>query len=302
VTAQGAALIPNTSHTAPGISAAPGISVPKGACDCHVHVFGPFGRFPLAAERAYTPGEATLSDLRAHQAALGLDRVVLVQPSVYGSDNACLVDALERLEGQARGVAVLDADVNKATCGRLHEAGVRALRVNLGTHGISAPDVAQRQLMDAFRTAEWFGWHIQIYAGLPVLAALQPSLRQLELPLVIDHFAMAPAAGGPEQQHFDAILALVAEGRAYVKLSAPHRISSLPGNDDVTPLARALIAANPDRMLWASDWPHFTTADGFRREDDGAALDRLGAWARDPCTFRRILVDNPAHLYDFQEQ
>ncbi|GGE36574.1 hydrolase [Agaricicola taiwanensis] len=279
------------------IQSRPHFPMPAGACDCHVHVFGPFDRFPLWAGRAYTPAAVELDDLRAHQAALGLERVVLVQPSVYGTDNSCLVDALQRLGGCARGVAVL-AEADQRELARLHEAGVRGLRVNLGTHGIDDPNIARQQLARAVHLAEPRGWHLQVYAPLRVLLSIEDTLRGLPLPLVLDHFAMAEAAAGVDQAGFSMVLDLVATGRAYVKLSAPHRVSHRSDYADVVPFAHALIAANAERLVWASDWPH-RDGTGFRAEDDGLALNRLAEWVPDPAVRQRILADNPARLYDF---
>ena len=288
----------------------PAFAVPRGACDCHTHVFGPPAQFPFAPERSYTPGEASLDELLALQADLALDRVVIVQPSVYGTDNACTVDALRRLDGRGRGVAVIADDIPQAELEALHRAGIRGIRLNLATVGVHDPDIARRRLAAAASRVTPLNWHVQIYTTLVVIAALQDEMAALPVPLVIDHFGGAQAVPGPAQPGFAALLALVQAGKAYVKLSAPYRSSSQrPAYADVAALAAPLIAANPERMLWGSDWPHpggghkrgqsLDEIEPFFPEDDGRTLNLLAEWAPEPALRRRILVDNPALLYDF---
>jgi predicted TIM-barrel fold metal-dependent hydrolase len=288
----------------------PSFAVPRGACDCHTHVFGPPAQFPFAAERSYTPGEASLEELLALQADLHLDRVVIVHPSVYGTDNSCTVEALRRLGGRGRGVAVIADDITPAELDALHRAGVRGIRLNLATAGVHDPEVARRRLAAAAARVAPLNWHVQIYTTLAVIAALQTELAAAPVPLVIDHFGGASAAAGPAQPGFAALLALVNAGKTYVKLSAPYRSSSLrPDYADVAALATPLIAANPARMLWGSDWPHpggghkrgqsVEEIEPFFPEDDGRMLNLLADWAPDPALRQRILVDNPALLYDF---
>ncbi len=281
-------------------------ALPGGACDCHTHVFGPPNRFAFAPDRVYTPGEAQADALLAHQRALGLDRVVIVQPSAYGTDNACTLDAVARLGERARAVAVVEPALDRPALDALHAQGVRGIRVNLETTHIDDPVQAGAMLRRAAEQVAPLGWHVQTYTNLSVIAALHAALADLPVPLVIDHFGRATPAAGPSQPEFAALLDLVASGKAYVKLSAPHRIAADP--DDAGPIARTLIAANPARVLWGSDWPHtgrqHDTADTaaiepFQPIDDGLALDRLRAWAVDLATLQMILVSNPASLYGF---
>lgn len=287
----------------------PDFDVPAGACDCHVHVFGPYDLFPLSPGRPYTPEEAPLAELIAHQRALGLERVVIVQPSPYGTDNSCMLDALHRLGSRARGVAVVDAAAPHTVLRELHEVGVRGLRVNLGTAGVEDPKIACKHIEQAAEQAAPFGWHIQVYMEISLVAALHDTIRDLPIPIVFDHFAGAKAAEGPGQPDLTALLSLMRQGKAYVKLSAPRRISKLPDHRDAGEIARVLIDANPERVLWGSDWPHPGTWPGIPRnpdilerlhpDDDGLALNRLRSWAGSADTMRRILVENPARLYGF---
>jgi predicted TIM-barrel fold metal-dependent hydrolase len=287
-------------------------TVPRGACDCHVHVFGPAGRYALAQDRVFMPSPATVDDLVALQSALGLDRVVVVQASPQGTDNRCLVDALDELRERrraARGVAVVDQDVDDAQLQALHRAGVRGLRVNLQSYGVADPGVAARQLAANARIAQAMGWHVQVYTSLPVIEALADTIARLDVPVVVDHFGLAHAADGTRQPGFGTLVQLVRDGRVYVKLSAPYRIATQPRGADGTAIARSLIEANLERMLWGTDWPHtHPPADGIRLRDrpepflpvdDGAQMNIFVGWTSAE-ERQRILVDNPASLYAFE--
>jgi predicted TIM-barrel fold metal-dependent hydrolase len=282
--------------------------MPGLACDCHVHIFGPAGSYPYAAKRSYTPGEASVADLLALHDALGVERVVLVQPSPYGTDNTRLLAGLAELGARARGVAVIDPAIEPAELQRLHAAGVRGARVNLETEGEHDPAAALARLQAISARVAPLGWHVQTYTSLPVLAALHDAILALPTPLVVDHFARVPAAEGIEQPYLAELLSLLRSGRVYVKLSAPRRISKPPECAAAIDIARALIWANPDRVLWGTDWPHTSTKrhhgkpeaiEAFEPEDDGRALNRLNAWASEPALLHRILVRNPARLYRF---
>jgi len=280
--------------------------VPRGACDCHVHVFDP-ARFPYFTGRIYTPPEATAEDLLALQKQLHFDRVVIVQPSVYGIDNACTLDAMKKLGPvRARGVAVIDATVSQGQIDDMVAAGMRGVRLNFETSGESNPDNAKRRVVETAEQLRGRNWHIQFNAALPLVVALKDELAAVPMPVVIDHFARAKAKDGISQAEFDVLLALVKSGKAYVKLSATYRISDQPPDyPDARPIAQTLIDANPDRMLWGSNWPH--PGRGKTREDlappypsdDGAQINQLPNWASDPAIRKKILVDNPARLYGF---
>lgn len=276
---------------------------PPHSCDCHTHVFGPSTEYPFDPGRTYTPGEASVDDLLALHAALGIDRVVIVQPSPYGTDNRCTLDAVRRLGDRARAVAVISPDWGRDRLEALGRAGVRGIRLNLETAGVHDPAAAKTLFRRAAEQVGPLGWHIQVFTSLAMLAALRQALSGLDVPVVVDHFGRASATGEPG---FDALLALVEAGRAWVKLSAPHRAAR---SDDVLAVARALITANPERMLWGTDWPHpgggqRTGAERdqvapFQQVDDLAALNCLYRWAGDDAMVTRILVDNPATLYGF---
>lgn len=290
---------------------APAFKPPPGSCDCHVHVFDG-ARFPFAAKRSYTPGAARVEDLVAFEQQLGIDRIVLVQPSVYGVDNAALLDALGRLRERARGVAVIDLEkANHAALQGMHEKGVRGIRLNLEVSGQRNHDFALTQLKRAEQVVGPLGWAVQVYADVDVIAELSAAIAELKVPVVLDHFAGIKTHKKEEQKGaFASVVELVRRGNTYVKLSAPYRASrAAPGFDDVGEFALALIRARPDRMVWASDWPHTGSSgnrsgnldqiEPFRKEDAGRALNQLASWANTPELLHRILVDNPARLYGF---
>jgi predicted TIM-barrel fold metal-dependent hydrolase len=284
--------------------------VPADACDCHTHIIGDPGRYPFAPSRTYTPAPASVAELQALHRALHIARVVIVQPSVYGTDNACTLDGMRQLGPGARGIAVVDDKTSSAEMDAMDRAGMRGIRINLATAGQTDPDLARKRFDAA---VQWIGsrkWHIQMYVTLPVIAAIRSQVAASPVPVVFDHFGGAQAAGGVAQPGFDVLLDLVRTGRAHVKVSAPYRGSTqAPGFGDMGPLATALIAANAQRILWGTDWPHpDTTAvpgrtamdvSPHRRVDDGLVFNQLAAWVPDPAVRKRILVDNPAALYGF---
>ncbi len=283
------------------------LSLPEGACDCHVHVIGPQDAYPMLPGRRYTPGPAGVQALHGHLPRLGLSRAVIVQPSVYGVDNRLLEESLAQPRGAVRGVAVQGPEVDDGELARLHATGVRGVRVNLESAGASDPDALARLLSAWAGRVRGQGWHLQVYASCRALAAAAPRVRKLGVPLVFDHFAMTPAQTAPDDHELRAILDLVREGAAYVKLSAPYRIGGPGDADAVTALARTFAAANPDRLLWASDWPHTNRAPGaaphevspYRDVPPGRLLEEIAAWLPDAALRRRVLADNPARLYGF---
>ena len=284
---------------------------PKGSVDTHVHVFPDPARFPFWAGRAYTPPTATADDLLALQAAEHMDHVVIVTPSVYATDNAATLDGIKQLgQERARGIAVIGPNTTPGELDLMQAGGVRGVRINLEQAGVFDPAVSAKRLADTVAQIAGRPWHIQIYSRLAVIAPLHDQLAQVPVPLVFDHFAGAQAALGAQQPGWDAVLDLVRSGRAYVKMSGAYRSSvAAPGFADVTPLAQSLVAANPDRLVWGSDWPHPGSAAVAGRKttdlapalavDDGHLLNLLAIWVPDPAVRSRILVDNPHRLYGF---
>ena len=270
------------------------ITVPKGACDCHAHLFGPQPRYRYDAGRRYTPPDALLSSYIGMLRKLGVERGVLVQPSVYMTDNSLLLDALAENRFALRGVAVFNPDISDGELERMHKLGVRGVRLNLrhatGVSGDVAPRMAQR--------IKPLGWHIQFRINPEEFIAAERVLDKLPVEFIIDHMGQVPTEEGLNSPSFQAILRLVRGGRCWIKLSAPYRMGTREAPyPDVTPFAQALIAANPNRMVWASDWPHTTLTKSM--PNDGDLLNLLAQWAPDEATRKLILVDNPARLYGF---
>jgi predicted TIM-barrel fold metal-dependent hydrolase len=302
---------PVRATAAPTVRTPLNFEVPPGACDCHVHVFPDPDKFPFWSGRVYTPPVATPEDLLALQSALHMDRVVIVTPSVYGIDNSATLFGIATLGQQrARGVAVIGAATSAADLDAMDRAGIRGIRVNLENGGVTDTAVAARVLDAAVGRIRDRAWHMQIYARLSLVAALRDQLAAVPMPIVFDHFAGAQASLGVGQPGFDAVLGLVRSGKAYVKISGAYRASDkAPDYPDVAPFARALIAANPDRIIWGSDWPHPDSIVVPARKptdiapaltiDDGRVLNLLAEWAPDAAVRHKILVDNPARLYKF---
>lgn len=266
--------------------------VPAGAWDAHIHAIGAVERFPLAPDRSYTPAVVPIDDYVALMDATGLAHAVLVQPSIYGTDNRALLDALERYPSRFRGIAVVASDTTDRALAALHAAGVRGIRANLlNRGGISLDDA--HALARRFAT---FGWHLQLQIDVSTFDRFD-DVASLPVDVVVDHFGCMPAAKGPDEPGFKRLLRLVESGRCWVKLSAAYRLTPwrTRGYDAVAPLARALIAANPSRLLWGSDWPHTDVREDM--PDDGELLDLLAVWAGDATVRNDILVRNPAALY-----
>lgn len=271
--------------------------LPPGACDCHVHVFGPSARYPFAPDRAYTPPEASFQIYQAVMGDLGLSRAVLVQPSVYGTDNRAMLDTLRRAGPNVRGVAVIEArdDCGKDDLAALDAAGVRGVRVNTLFPG--ALDIDDLEELTA-RIAP-FGWHLQMLIDAAKSPDFVKRLGRLPAPTVIDHLGHMPAGTRPDHPGFQALLGLLREGQTWVKLSAPYRLSARggPPYDDVRPLVEAVLEAAPDRVVWGSDWPH-PAIDG-PKPHPASLLNPLFDWVDDADLAHRVLVDNPARLYGF---
>ena len=269
---------------------------PPGACDAHCHIFGPSARFPFSGDRAYTPPDAGLDTFEALQRRLGLSRAVFVQASCHGTDNAALVDALERGAGRFAGVAMLAPDVTDAEVRRLHAVGVRGTRFNFVAHLGGAPDLDE--FWSTVHRVARFGWHVVLHFDARDLPTHTDLLAAMPCPYVIDHMGRVPVEGGLEQEPFQALLALLSDERAWVKISGAERLTAGGGApfDDVVPFARALLATAPGRVLWGTDWPHPNVR---VMPDDGDLVDLLVDFAPDEALRDRVLVHNPACLYDF---
>jgi len=279
--------------------------VPPGACDSHTHIFGDY---PMVPDRKYSPEPAGPAAMAALHRSLGVERVVIVTPSIYGTDNASTLAGLKARGNSARGIAVVSAQARPEQLQALHDAGIRGIRLNLATAGMADPVVAAARLKWAADQVAELGWHVQVFTTLDVIAALSGVVAGLSVPVVFDHFGGARAPLGPQQPGFADLVKLVASGRAYVKISGAYHISKRgPNYPDCRPLAEAFIAANPGRVLWGTDWPHPDSTSKtplrptpFQPINDALLFSQLATWAPNPTVRDKILVDNPARLYAFR--
>lgn len=281
----------------------PRTPLPPGACDTHAHICGPAAAFPYAEERIYTPPDATLEDYLGLLAALGVERAVLVQPSVYGTDNAALLDALSRRRQGLRGVAVVDPGRSLEDIRALDAAGIRGVRFNLVDHKGERNVVPAELIGTLARAIAPFGWHIEFLINLDDAPRFAQAVCELPVDVVVGHLGYPRSGAGPWSgaASLDQFLRLFETGRCWVKLTGPYRISTAPDlpYPDVAPLARRLARVNPDRLLWGSDWPHVMNKKPM--PNDGDLADLIGDWLPDAAVRERVLVTNPAALYRFSD-
>jgi predicted TIM-barrel fold metal-dependent hydrolase len=284
--------------------------IPAGACDCHTHIHGDPAKFPFFEGRVYTPEQASPEEMSALHKALHIECVVIVTPSVYGTDNSATLFGMKARGATARGVAVIDDKTPEGDLDAMNQAGIRGIRLNHATGGVNDPNVGRPRFQAAVERVKARGWHIQLFTSLPMISAIKDLVAASPVPVVFDHFGGAQAALGISQPGFTDLLELVSSGKAYVKISGGYRASRLaPDYADAAPLAQALIAANSDRIVWGTDWPHpdsvtppgrkVTDVTPLLQIDDGRLLNQLPVWAPDAAIRKKILVDNPVRLYGF---
>jgi predicted TIM-barrel fold metal-dependent hydrolase len=276
-----------------------------GGCDTHVHIIGDASVYPMVNQRHYTPGLASVDQLKHHLTQQGLTRAVIIQPSVYGTDNQCLLDALQQLNGQARGIAVLDTPITTPDLQRLDTLGVRGIRLNLESSG--ANNVTE--LKDALqcwapRLAD-LNWHIQLYAPWAVTLACAAAMAQLPVPVVLDHFALWPDASCQSAES-RTVFDVLEQGQIYIKLSGSYR-TPLKSEAAHLAVAQRLLALRPDRLLWGSDWPHTNREPGRQAHEVSRYRDispqtlshERSLWLPTAPLQQQVLVDNPQRLYRF---
>ena len=272
----------------------PAFLLPRDTCDTHVHIWGPFDRFPLAKGAPYTPPERTSNDLVALHERLGVDRAVIVQTTVYKSDNRAMLDGIAQSNGRWRGVALIDESFDDAAFRALHEGGVRGVRFGFVKHLGGVPDLALVR-RTAARIAP-MGWHLVLHLDAGNIPEFLDFFSEFGLPVVVDHMGRVPVRDGLDQTPFRLLLELLKRPNWWVKVSGAERISETgPPFADAIPFAQRLIAAAPDRVLWGTDWPH----PNVRWEPDEADLVDLLPRFADAAALQRVLVDNPARLYGF---
>ena len=277
----------------------PRIALPQGSVDTHVHVFAPGYR--LSPARGYTPPYSTLSELQDLHAMLGIERVVFTQPSVYGTDNSAILDAMAALNAEtpnrARSVVAISLSFKDDELAALDAAGVRGVRLNTDNKG--GMPITMNEIPDLAARIAPFGWHIEFLFPGKDIVELMPVFIALKVPMSIGHFAYQPATAGVEAAEFQALLELMRRGNTWIKISGANRVSEtdLPPYDDVKPMAHALIDAAPERIMWGTDWPHPNKY--VANPNDGDLVDAFGDWVTDQTMRRKIMADTPAAFYRF---
>jgi predicted TIM-barrel fold metal-dependent hydrolase len=277
----------------------PNITLPKGSIDTHVHVFE--DRYPLSPDRGYNPPVSTLDDLKHLHATLGIDRVVFTQPSVYGTDNSAILDGMNTLNAEtpnrARGVCAMTMDFTDAQLQELSEQGIRGVRLNIDNKGGMPLELDAIPELEA--RIKPFDWHIEwLFPGKDIVG-LMPVFEKMTTPMSIGHFAYQPAAAGIEAPGFQALLKLVRDGNTWIKISGANRVSAtdLPPYGDCQPMARALIEANSDRVIWGTDWPHPNKYEV--NPNDADPVEAFGQWVPDEALRKKIMVTNSEAFYRF---
>lgn len=283
--------------------AAPAWQAPAGACDAHFHVFGPKEKYPGSAAR-YEPPYAPLEDYLALAGTMGFTRFVFVQPSAYGRDNSCMLDAMAQMDPKViRGIVDIDENIPDAELAKLNAAGVRGVRINVSpihkeTPGLAESMIPRIRKMDA-RCHE-IGWHLDFLGPGWLTSALMPTMKQMKCEFSVAHMGMYLAKDGVKQPGFQALLDMLkhGDGRCWVKFTGTYRMSEAPKFEGAQDMARAVIDAAADRIIWGSDYPHLSFADKVGSVE---LFNLLGAWAPDEATRRKILVENPQKLFGFKD-
>jgi 2-pyrone-4,6-dicarboxylate lactonase len=271
----------------------PRFALPRRTCDTHCHVFGPAGRFPYAVNRSYTPADAPKEALAALHQRLGIERAVIVQASCHGTDNRAMLDAIAGNPAHYRGVAIVDGSFTDADYEALHRGGVRGVRFNFVKHLGGAPDPGV--LAAVLDRIAPLGWHVVLHIDAPDLIPLSGMISRLPVPFVIDHMGRVPAAQGIDQAPLRALLRLAKLPQCWIKVCGSERIAR-PPYDDAVPIARAIVEAAPDRVLWGTDFPHPNLTHDV---DEADLVDLVPRFAVSAAAQAKLLVDNSARLYGF---
>jgi predicted TIM-barrel fold metal-dependent hydrolase len=276
----------------------PKIPTPAGACDTHFHIFGPVARFPFAEKRSYTPDDVPLEALIRMLDTLGMARGVVVQGHPYGTDNSVVLDALQREPQRLRGTAIVSPDTGKAEIRRMADAGVRALRFHHMPHGVGFSPLGMQSFEKLAPIMADLGLHAQFMMDANALDSALPFFKDWKLPIVLDHMGNVDGTKGANQPGVQQMCRLLADGKIWVKVSGSYRVSTqYPDYPDARAIHEALVKANPDQVIWGTDWPHPRLEKDM--PEDGHLLDLFNAWTPDATLRRKILVDNPAKLYGF---
>jgi predicted TIM-barrel fold metal-dependent hydrolase len=274
----------------------PKFKPPALACDAHCHIFGPASKFPYDPNAPYHPPDAPFEALQTLHRKLGLERAVIVHASCHGADMRVTLDGIARSGGRYRGTAIIDESYGDKEFRAMHDGGIRAVRFNFVKHLGGRPDMAF--FSRTVTRVKDMGWHLILHLDSADLVEFKDLFMKIPVPMVIDHMGRVKAADGLAQQPFKVLLEFMTNDNFWVKVCGAERVSSLgPPFTDAVPFARALIDAAPDRILWGTDWPHPNV--GKFMPNDGDLVDLLPLMAPDPAIQHKILVDNPARLYDF---
>ena len=270
----------------------PKLKAPANACDCHMHIYD--AKYPTDPKATLKPADALVADYKLLQKRIGTSRNVVVTPSAYGTDNRVTLDAIAQIGPTARGVAVVDATVTDTELKRLNDLGIRGIRFNLVQAGATTAEMIE----PLSRRVNDLGWHIQIHMKGEQIAGIEDLLLRVPSPIVFDHLGRLAQPNALDNPGFKTISKLIDKGRTWVKLSGAYQDTKVgpPTYSDTVAVARAYIKAAPERMVWASDWPHPTEKD---KPDDAVLFDLLTEWAPEEAMRTRILVQNPATLYGF---
>ena len=271
----------------------PAFKLPPGATDAHCHVFGPGNVFPYSPSRKYTPEDAPKEMLRALHDYLGIERAVIVQASCHGLDNAAMLDCIASDPKRYRGVAIVNDTFTDADFQKLHDGGVRGVRFNFVKHLGGAPDMAVfDRVIDRVKDR---GWHVVLHLDAKDIDELSAVIRKLPMTFVIDHMGRVPGADGVEQAPLKTLLELARLEKCWIKVTGSERID-FPPYDKAVPIARKILETIPDRVLWGTDFPH---PNSTHEADEGELVDLVPHIAVSDDLQRKLLVDNPAKLYDF---
>jgi len=271
----------------------PKLKAPPNSCDCHHHIYG--SQYKVDPRSTLRPGDASVEDYRGFQKKIGTTRNVVVQPSTYGTENAPTLDAVAAFGPTARAVVVVDTSITDAELKRMHEQGARGIRFNLAQAGATTPEMIE----PLAKRINALGWHIQINAPAAKIMEVMPILETVPTPIVFDHLAHIPQPEGVNHPLFAQVRKLIDKGKTWVKLSGAYADTKIgpPSYADSSAVAQAYAKAAPERCVWGSDWPH--PSEREKKPDDALLFDLLLAWAPDEKVRHRILVENPAVLYDF---
>lgn len=285
--------LPQIADTRP-----PKIATPAGGCDTHFHIFGPAAKFPFAEKRSYTPQDAPLEALIRMLDTLGMARGVVVQGHPYATDNSVLLDALKREPKRLRAAAIVKPDTGAAELKTMADAGVRALRFHHMPHGVGFSPLGMQSFEKLAPKMAELGLHAQFMMDANAIDSALPFFKHWNLPIVLDHMGNVDGKLGANQPGVQHMCRLLAEGKIWVKVSGAYRVSEqYPDYPDAKTIHEALVKANPDQIIWGTDWPHPRLDKDM--PEDGHLLDLFNAWTPDAALRKKILVDNPAKLYGF---